>query len=90
MADPQLVNALNPKPTPPVKDFTLTSSQTSLGMKQGSSSQTVLSVASLNGFNNATGLSVSMPDNGTGVLTPSLNPTVLTPAAGVKIGRAHV
>jgi uncharacterized membrane protein len=84
IADPQLVNALSPKPTPPIKDFTLTSSQTSLGMKQGASSTTVLSVASLNGFNNATALSVSMPANGTGMLTPTLNPTILTPTAGGK------
>lgn len=84
MADPALVNALSPKSTPPVKDFTLTSSQTSLGMKQGSSGAAVLSVASLNGFSNATGLSLAMSANGTGVLTPTLNPTILTPVPGGK------
>jgi len=84
MADPQLVNALSPKPAPPINDFTLTPSETSLSMKQGSSTTTVLSVVSLNGFNNATALNVSMPANGTGVLTLLLNPTVLTPVAGGK------
>ena len=84
MVDPQLVNALSPKPAPPINDFTLTPSETSLSMKQGSSTTTVLSVVSLNGFNNATALNVSMPANGTGVLTLLLNPTVLTPVAGGK------
>ena len=84
MADPQLVNALSPKPAPPINDFTLTPSETSLSMKQGSSTTTVLSVVSLNGFNNATALNVSMPANGTGVLTLLLNPTVLTPVAAGK------
>jgi uncharacterized membrane protein len=84
MADPQLANALNSKPTPRQGDFTLSSSQTSLNIKQGSTGTTTLTVTSINSFNNFTWLSAALPSNATNVLTASLNPTIVTPPPNGK------
>src|SRR6266702_7811673 len=48
MADPQLVNSLSSKPTPRPGDFTLSSSQASLNIGQGSSGTATLSLKSIN------------------------------------------
>ncbi len=79
MADPQLATALNSKPSPHPGDFTLSSSQTSLDIRQGSGATATLTVTSINGYNNVTWLSVSLPSNATNALTTSLNPSSITP-----------
>src|SRR2546425_2797841 len=81
MADPQLATALSSKPTPRPGDFTLSSSQASLNIGQGSSGTATLMVTSINSFNNITWLSVALPSNATTVLTASLNPGIVTPPA---------
>ena len=81
MADPQLVNALSPKPTPHPGDFSLSSSQTSVNIEQGSTGTTTLTVTSINSYNNVTWLSVALPSNATSALTTSLNPSIVTPPA---------
>ncbi|HEX9612481.1 MAG TPA: hypothetical protein VGA05_02585 [Candidatus Bathyarchaeia archaeon] len=79
MADPQLATALNSKPPPHPGDFTLTSSQTSLDIRQGSGATTTLTVTSINNYNNVTWLSVALPSNATNALTTSLIPSNVTP-----------
>ena len=79
MADPQLATALNSKPSPHLGDFTLTSSQTSLDIRQGSGATTTLTVTSINNYNNVTWLSIALPSNATNALTTSLGPSNVTP-----------
>src|SRR5438552_6527686 len=81
MDDPQLANALSSKPTPRPGDFTLSSSQASLNIGQGSSGTATLTVTSINSYNNITWLSVALPSNATNALTASLNPGIVTPPA---------
>src|SRR5437660_3501785 len=81
MADPQLATALSSKPTPRPGDFTLSSSQASLNIGQGSSGTATLTVTSINSYNNITWLSVALPSNATNALTASLNPGIVTPPA---------
>src|SRR5438552_15109885 len=83
MDDPQLANALSSKPTPRPGDFTLSSSQASLNIGQGSSGTATLTVTSINSYNNITWLSVALPSNATNDLTASLNSGIVThPAKG--------
>src|SRR5256885_9053061 len=81
MADPELANALNSKPTSHLGDFTLSSSQASLNIGQGSSGTTTLTVMSINSYDNITWLSVALPSNATNALTASFNPSIVTPPA---------
>src|SRR5437588_8268471 len=81
MADPQLATALSSKPTPRPGDFTLSSSQASLNIGQGSSGTATLTVTSINSYNNITWLSVALPSNATTAFTASLNPGIVTPPA---------
>src|SRR5438552_13050583 len=81
MADPQLATALSSKPTPRPGDFTLSSSQASLNIGQGSSGTTTLTVMSINSYDNITWLSVALPSNATNALTASFNPSIVTPPA---------
>jgi len=81
MADPQLATALSSKPTPRPGDFTLSSSQASMSIGQGSTGTTILTVTSINSYNNITWLSVALPSNATNALTASLNPGIVTPPA---------
>lgn len=78
MAGPSLVNALNPKPTPAPQDFSLSSSQTRLTFGQGSAATSVVTVKSINGFNNVTGLTIKMSATVAG-LTSSLDRSIVTP-----------
>src|SRR5439155_19855859 len=62
-------------------DFTISSSQASLNIGQGSIGTATLTVTSINSYNNITWLSVAMPSNATNALTASLNPGIVTPPA---------
>src|SRR5207245_8611429 len=81
MAGPQLATALSSKATPRTGDFTLSSSQASMSIGQGSTGTTILTVTSINSYNNITWLSVALASNATNALTASLNPGIVTPPA---------
>src|SRR5207247_10309589 len=69
------------KPSPRPRDFTLSSSQSRLNIRQVSSGTATVMVTSINSYNNITWLSVALPSNATNVLTASLNPGIVTPPA---------
>lgn len=65
-----------------IRDYTLTDSSPSMTVNQGSSASSTVSVASMNGFDLATGLGATVSAGGATWLTATLNPTIVTPSSG--------
>ena len=80
MALPQLSDALQSQ-----RDFTLSSSPPALTINQGSTATTTVTVASLNGFDMATGLTTTVSLSGNGWILARLASNILTPSSGAKI-----
>jgi len=66
-------------PVPPVPDFSITASPTSLTIQQGSSGSSTITITSINGFNQPVQLTKSGAPSG---VTATLNPQQVTPPAG--------
>jgi len=66
-----------PSPPPPPKDFTITASPSTLTIQQGQSNTSIISIASINGFNKQVNLTVTSASI-TGV-SAALNPDKVTP-----------
>ncbi len=79
MALPQLSDALQFP-----RDFTLSSSPSALTVNQGSTVTATVTVASLNGFDMATGLSTTVSAAGNGWIIARLASNILTPSYGAK------
>lgn len=79
MALPQLSDALQSQ-----RDFTLSSSPAALAINQGSTATATVTVASLNGFDMATGLTTTVSLGGNGWILARLANNILTPSSGAK------
>jgi len=79
MALPQLSDALQSQ-----RDFTLSSSPSALTINQGSTATATVTVASLNGFDMATGLTTTVSLAGNGWILARLASNILTPSSGAK------
>ncbi len=80
MALPQLSDALQSQ-----RDFTLSSSPPALTINQGSTATATVTVASLYGFDMATGLTTTVSLSGNGWILARLASNILTPSSGAKI-----
>ena len=79
VAIPQLSDALQSQ-----RDFTLSSTPPALTINQGSTAKTTVTVASLNGFDMATGLTTAVSLAGNGWILARLANNILTPSSGAK------
>jgi len=80
MALPQLSDTLQSQ-----RDFTLSSAPPALTINQGSTATATVTVASLNGFDMATGLTTTVSQAGNGWILARLANNILTPSSGAKI-----